>query len=64
MTNEKGMEPYLVNALSSRGVTLQQHEVKMANLSKFKGTVIKAIHHDYYLVEGRHYNPYTDKWTD
>ena len=64
MQNEKGLEPYLVNALSSRGVTHQQHQVKMANLAKLKDTVIKAIRHDYYLVNGQHYNPYTDKWTD
>ncbi|MGI9568414.1 MAG: hypothetical protein ACR2PH_01440 [Desulfobulbia bacterium] len=62
--NEKGFEPYLLNALSERGVTVEEHETKMKNLAALGPVVIKAITHDCYRVKGREecYNPYTDNW--
>jgi len=60
--NEKGMEPYMVNALGSRGVTRIQHETKMRNLANLGSKVIKMINHDKYTIRGEagYYNPYTD----
>lgn len=65
--NEKGLDPYLINALAARGVTQHQQETKMRNLSRISagGVRIKARRHDCYEVDGVHnqvYNPYTDTW--
>jgi hypothetical protein len=60
--NERGLEPYLVNALASRGVTNEQHETKMDNLAALGCKVIKPIRHDLYKIDGRYYNPYNDIW--
>lgn len=65
MTNERGLEPYLVNALDARGVTMEQHETKMRNLAALGPVVLKVLAHNRYTVNGREgfYNPYTDTWS-
>jgi hypothetical protein len=64
--NEKGLDPYLINALGSRGVSQDQHETKMRNLRRISagGVRILALSHDCYRVDGMAgtYNPHTDTW--
>jgi len=61
------MDTFLENALAARGVTLEQHETKMENLTRISkgGVRILALEHDRYTVEGHPgtYNPYTDTWS-
>ena len=57
-----------LKALSLRGVTLEEQETKMKNLTALAkdGYVkIRAITHSSYLVEGKegYYNPYEDTWS-
>ena len=63
----EGQESLFEQAIHNRGVTLAEHETKMANLTilaKSGYRVIKAIQHDKYTVEGKDkfYNPYNDSW--
>jgi len=66
----EGSETYLETALAIRGVTEEEHNTKMHNLSELAKDgyrVIKMLDHDKYEVEGRKgrkgtYNPYTDSW--
>ena len=60
-------ESYLESQLLNRNVSLEQHETKMANLSKLAKQGyrrIKPLAHDCYEIEGKDglYNQYTDKW--
>lgn len=62
-----GMESPFEQAILNRGVTLDQHNTKMANLSSLAREgfrVIRAIRHDKYSVEGKDqfYNPYRNTW--
>jgi len=64
----EGSESAFETNFYNRGVTLEQQETKMANLTKLAKEgfiVIRAITHEMYEVKGKdgHYNPYTDTWT-
>jgi hypothetical protein len=65
--NEKGLDPYLINALAARGVSQEQHETRMRNLRRISagGVRIFALSHDCYRVDGMAgtYKPYTDTWS-
>ncbi len=63
----EGTESPEENAIYNRGITLKEHNIKMANLTKIakQGFIkMKAIRHDKYTFDGKeqYYNPYTDEW--
>lgn len=63
-----GFESRLKQQLYNRGVTKEEHFIKMENLRKLAAEgfrIIRAIDHDCYTVVGKKgtYNPYTDTWT-
>lgn len=64
-------ESYLESQLLNRGVTLKEHEIKMANLTRLMKEgykVMRAVEHDKYVIEGLNhkgiYNPYTDSFQE
>ncbi len=63
----EGIESPIERAINNRGVTLAEHETKMANLialAREGFRVIKPIQHDKYAVKGKDqfYNPYNNTW--
>lgn len=65
--NGKDFDSRTANVLAARGVTWEQQETKMNNLSRISrgGIKIRALAHDQYLVEGKegYYDPYTDAFS-
>ncbi len=63
----EGIESEFEKGINNRGVTLDEHRIKMDNLHKLAVEgfrVVRAVQHDKYTVKGKDqfYNPYTNTW--
>ncbi len=67
MSGWEGKETEYEKVIHNRGITVLEHETKMANLNRIAREglrVMKAVRHDKYQVKGRsqYYNPYNNTW--